>query len=133
MTNFSRMSDFIRNSNSISTVLKIAEQSPEVLRTFKLQERGSPEMLANPNWLYEVELPAVFSHISLLLIETLSETQHGQLLISSKDANHETIIELSGHISHRHKLSRKQLQEMQKLHDYILDAWINCRHFYNRK
>lgn len=133
MTNFSRLSDFIKNSNAISTVLKIAEQSPEALRKFKLQERGSPEILANPKWLYEVELPVVFSHMSLLLIETLSETQHGQLVISSRDANHETIIELIGHISHRHKLSRKQLQEMQKLHEQILDAWINCRHFRNRQ
>jgi hypothetical protein len=75
----------------------------------------------------------VFAHISILLIETLSETQHGQLTISSKKGKYEAIVELSGHISHRHKLNQQELQEIQQLQEHILETWIACRHFHKRK
>lgn len=83
--------------------------------------------------LYAVELPLVFSHMAILLIETLSATQHGQLIISSRKGNYEAIVELSGHISHRHTLSRQELQEIQKLHEHILETWIACRQSRHQK
>ncbi|WP_016953401.1 hypothetical protein [Anabaena sp. PCC 7108] len=119
MTSFLGLPDFIRSSNTIKSVLKIGEQSPEIL--------------AKPKQLYAVELPSVFSHLIILLIETLSETQHGQLTISSKKGKYETIIELSGHISHRYTLSQQELEEIQQLHDQILETWIACRHYQNKK
>ncbi|BBD62177.1 hypothetical protein NIES2109_50150 [Nostoc sp. HK-01] len=127
MTSFSGLPDFIRGSNSIKTILKVGEQSPETLPILKPQERGSPEILANPKQLYAVELPLVFSHMAILLIETLSATQHGQLVISSKKGKYEAIVELSGHISYQHKLNQQELQEIQKLHEHILETWIACR------
>ncbi|MDZ8108753.1 MAG: hypothetical protein RM338_24445 [Nostoc sp. DedQUE12a] len=133
MTSFSRLPDFLRSSNAIKTFMKIGGQSPETLPALKPQERSSPEILVKPKHLYPVELPLVFSHMSILLIETLSETQHGQLTISSKKGKYETIVELSGHISHRHKLSQEELQQIQQLHEHILETWIACRHFQNRK
>jgi len=133
MTSFSGLPDFIRSSNSIKTILKVGEQSPETLPILKPQERGSPEILAKPKHLYAVELPLVFSHMSVLLIETLSATQHGQLVISSKKGKYEAIVELSGHISHRHTLTQQELQEIQQLHEHILETWIACRQSRHRK
>jgi len=133
MTSFSRLPDFLRSSNAIKTVLKIGGQSPETLPALKPQERSSPDVLVKPKHLYAVELPAVFSHINILLIETLSETQHGQLTISSKKGKYETIVELGSHISHRHKLTQEELQEIRQLQEHILETWIACRHFHNRK
>jgi|APFre7841882793_1041355.scaffolds.fasta_scaffold26218_2 hypothetical protein len=121
MQNSSRLGlvDFIRSSNAIKGILKIGEQSPEIL--------------AKSKQAYVVELPSVFAHLIILLIETLSETQHGQLTISSKKGKYEAIVELSGHISHRYTLSPQQLLEIQQLHDYIIDTWIDCRHLQNQK
>ena len=118
MTSFLRLPDFIRSSNTIKSILEIGEQSPEIL--------------AKSKQVY-VELPSVFAHLIILLIETLSETQHGQLTISSKKGKYEAIVELSGHISHRYTLSPQQLLEIQQLHDYIIDTWIDCRHSHNQK
>jgi hypothetical protein len=118
MTSFLRLPDFIRSSNAIKSILKIGEQSPEIL--------------AKSKQVY-VELPSVFAHLIILLIETLSETQHGQLTISSKKGKYEAIVELSGHISHRYTLNQQQLLEIQKLHDYIIDTWIDSRHSHNQK
>jgi hypothetical protein len=123
MTSFPRLPEFIRGSNSIKTVLQIGEQFPEALHILKPQERGSPEILAKPKHLYEVELPLVFSHMSFLLIETLAETQHGQLTISSKKGNYEAIVELSGHISHRYSLNPQEVVKIQKVYDQILKTW----------
>jgi hypothetical protein len=133
MDSFSRLPEFIRSSNTIKTVLKIGEQSPEALQILKPQERGSPEILAKPKQLYVTELPLVFAHMSFLLIETLSETQHGELTISSKKGKYETIVELSGHISHLYKLSPQELQEIQQLHHHIIETWIAWRHSNKRK
>ncbi|MDK2409535.1 hypothetical protein QHH11_03840 [Aphanizomenon sp. PH219] len=118
MKNSLRLADFIRSSNAIKGILKIGEQSPD---------------LAKSKQAYVVELPSVFAHLIILLIETLSETQHGQLTISSKKGKYESIVELSGHISHRYTLSPQQLLEIQQLHDYIIDTWIDCRHLQNQK
>ena len=118
MTSFLRLPDFIRSSNTIKSILEIGEQSPEIL--------------AKSKQVY-VELPSVFAHLIILLIETFSETQHGQLTISSKKGKYEAIVELSGHISHRYTLNQQQLLEIQKLHDYIIDTWIDCRHSHNQK
>ncbi len=119
MTSFLRLPDFIRSSNTIKSILEIGEQFPE--------------NLAKSQKVYEVELPSVFAHLIILLIETLSETQHGQLTISSKKGKYEAIVELSGHISHRYTLSPQQLLEIQQLHDYIIDTWIDRRHSHNQK
>ncbi|MBD2135074.1 hypothetical protein H6F47_22315 [Sphaerospermopsis sp. FACHB-1094] len=113
MTSFFRLTDFIRSGDALKSVLKIGEESPEIL--------------AKPNPLYVVKLPPVFSHISFLLIETLSDTQHGQFTISSKKGKYESIIELSGHISHRYTLNPQELQEIQQLHDHIINTWIDYR------
>ncbi|AFY41541.1 hypothetical protein [Nostoc sp. PCC 7107] len=134
MTSFSGLPDFIRGSNSIKTILKIGEQSPDTSSSiFKLQERGSPEIVLKPKQWCEVELPLVFSHINIMLIETLSETQHGELMITSKKANHETIVNLRSHMSHRHHVNQKQLQEIHKLYEEIIEAWIAYRQSHNQK
>ncbi|MBD2594489.1 hypothetical protein H6G74_09130 [Nostoc spongiaeforme FACHB-130] len=132
MNSCSRLSDFIRTANSVKTVLKIGEPSPETSSIFKPQERGSPEIVLKPKQWCEVELPLVFSHMSILLIETLSETQHGELMVTSRKVNHETAVNLKSHMSHLHYVNQKQLQEIQKLHDYILEAWIAYRQSHNQ-
>ncbi|MBD2356745.1 hypothetical protein H6G41_19290 [Tolypothrix sp. FACHB-123] len=132
MDSFSLLPDFIRSSNNIKTVLKIGEQPPEPLPRLKAQERGSPEIFAKPKQ-FVTELLPVFSHMSFLLIETLAETQHGELIISSKKAKYETIVELSGHISHRYKLTPQELQEIQQLHHYIIESWIAWRQSHKGK
>jgi hypothetical protein len=133
MTSFSRLPEFIRGSNSIKTLMKIGEPPPETLPTFKFPEKGRSEISPKTKQLYAVELPLVFSHMSLLLIETLSETQHGELVISSKKGKYETIVELNGHISHRYGLTPQEVAEIQKLHEQILEAWIAWRHSRHRK
>ncbi|BAY65954.1 hypothetical protein NIES22_60660 [Calothrix brevissima NIES-22] len=133
MDSFSRLPDFIKSSNNIKTVLRIGEQPPEPLPRLKAQERGSPEITAKPKQFYVTELLPVFSHLNFLLIETLAETQHGELIISSKKAKYETIVELGGHISHRYKLSSQDLQEIQQLHHFIIENWIVWRQLHKGK
>ncbi|MBD2302902.1 hypothetical protein H6G80_07590 [Nostoc sp. FACHB-87] len=133
MNSCSRLSDFIRTSNSVKTVLKIGEPSPETASIFKPQERGSPEIVLKPKQWCEVELPLVFSHMSILLIETLSETQHGELMITSRKANHETFVNLKSHINHRHHVNQKQLQDIHTLYEEIIEAWIAYRQSHNQK
>ncbi|MDH6095989.1 hypothetical protein [Umezakia ovalisporum] len=127
------MPDFIRSANNITTILKIGEQNPKPPVEITSPERENLRFLPKTNHFHTIELPLVFSHMSFLLIETLSETQHGELVISSKKGKYETMVELSGHISHRYNLSSQELQQLQQLHDYILETWIAWRQSYKAR
>ncbi|MDZ7958972.1 MAG: hypothetical protein RMY34_14005 [Aulosira sp. DedQUE10] len=126
MTSFSRLPEFIKGSNALKMQLKIEDKPLEAPPTVQSQYKGRHEIF--PKQFYTVDLPTVFSHMSFLLIETLSATQHGEFMTRSKQGKYETIIELSGHISHRYNLSPQELQEIQKIYDQILDTWIFWRH-----
>jgi len=125
MTSFSRLPEFIKGSNAFKMQLKIEDKPLEAAPTVQLQHKGRQEIF--PKQFYTVDLPPVFSHMSFLLIETLSATQHGEFMTRSRQGKYETIIELSGHISHRYNLNPQELEEIQKIYDQIIDNWIFWR------
>lgn len=71
MTSFSGLPDFIRGSNSIKTILEVGEQSP----ILKPQERGSPEILANPKQLYACLLYTSHPNFTEILTQIAQEYQ----------------------------------------------------------
>ncbi|WP_254921399.1 hypothetical protein [Nodularia sp. NIES-3585] len=80
-----------------------------------------------PKPFYSIDLPPVFSHMSFLLIETLSETQYGEFVTRSQKCKYETMVDLCGHISHRYKLNQQEVKEIQQMYDQILDNWLIWR------
>ncbi len=117
-------SDFIKGTNSITMQLRIEEKPWKALPTNK-PENGGNHKLSLP--CYTVELPPVFSHMSFLLIETLSATRHGEFFTRSKQAKYETIVELGGHISHRYNLTPQDIEEINTIYNQVLEMWIAWR------
>ncbi|MBD2772994.1 hypothetical protein [Iningainema tapete] len=123
MTTFSRSQfpEFFSGSDGIKIQLKIGD-TPSVVR---LQEQRNLHIGEQQSGL--IELPSVFSHMSFLLIESLSVTQHGEFFTRSKKGSYETIVELGGHTSYRYHLNRKELEEIQQIYEQILENWIGWR------
>ncbi|WP_414752418.1 hypothetical protein [Anabaena sp. CCY 9910] len=125
MNSFSQLPEFIKGSNTLRMQLKIEENPWETSPKSGLEDKSQPKIL--PIQCYSVDLPPVFSHMTFLLIETLSATQHGEFVTRSKQGKYETIVELSGHVSHRYGLTHQELAEIQTIYDQILETWIAWR------
>ncbi|WP_017314545.1 hypothetical protein [Mastigocladopsis repens] len=121
----SRFPEFFSGSNGIKMHLKFGDTPPEALPMVTLQDKGKQDIFPQQSCL--IELHPVFSHMSFLLIETLSVTQHGEFITRSKKGNYETIVELGGHTSHRYHLDKKELEEIQQMYEQILENWIGWR------
>lgn len=100
----SRFPEFFSGSNGIKMHLNIGDTPPEALPVVRLQDKGKQNLFPKPCSL--IELHPVFSHMSFMLIETLSVTQHGEFITHSKKGSYETIVELGGHTSHRYHLDK---------------------------
>ncbi|QLE57749.1 hypothetical protein [Nostoc sp. TCL26-01] len=125
MNSFSRLPAFIRGSNTIRMQLTIESKPWEASPLLKLNDKNKQDIL--PSQSYSVELPPVFSHMNFLLIESLSETQHGEFITRSKHGRYETFVELSGHISHRYSLTPQEVAQIQTTYEQILEMWIAWR------
>ncbi|MBW4627869.1 MAG: hypothetical protein KME49_20765 [Brasilonema octagenarum HA4186-MV1] len=121
----SRFPEFFSGFSGIKMQLKIGDSPLEALPMVTVQEQGKRDNFLEQPCL--IELHPVFSHMSFLLIEALSATQHGEFITRSKKGNYETIVELGGHISHRYHLDHKELQEIQQMYEHILENWIAWR------
>jgi hypothetical protein len=130
MTSSSRLPEFIGGSNGIKILLKIEDRPLGDSPIVKLQDKQRLKVV--PKQFDTIELPPVFSHMSFLLIETLSGTQHGEFITRSKQSKYETLVELSSHISHRYRLSQQEVEEIQKIYDQILETWIVWRQTRNK-
>ncbi|MDF5730605.1 MAG: hypothetical protein PUP92_21925 [Rhizonema sp. PD38] len=119
---YSPFTEFFSGSDTIHMHLKIGETPLEALP----KDKGKLDIL--PSQSCVIELHPVFSHISFLLIETLSVTQHGEFFARSKQGKYETIVELGGHMSKRYRLTKEDLREIQQIYEQILDTWIALRH-----
>jgi hypothetical protein len=117
-------SDFIKGTNTITMQLRIEDKPCKALPPTKPEGKGNQKIYL-PS--HTVELPPVFSHMSFLLIETLSATRHGEFFTRSKQAKYETIVELGGHISHRYNLTPQEVEEVNKIYDQVLEMWIAWR------
>ena len=120
-------SEFFSGSDAIRMHLKIGETPLEALPKVTPQSKGKLGII--PPQSCVIELHPVFSHISFLLIETLSATQHGEFFARSKQGKYHTIVELGGHMSKRYCLTKEDLREIQQIYEQILDTWIVLRQY----
>lgn len=82
---FSQFPEFFSGSDAIKIHLKIGDEPLEASPMVTLQDKGKQGIFPNQSRL--IQLHPVFSHISFLLIETLSVTQHGEFTACSKGGN----------------------------------------------
>ncbi len=119
---FPRLPEFLSNADAIEMHLKIGDAPLTTSPVVTLQNKGRQDTLPQQSSL--IQLHPVFSHISLLLIQTLSETGHGEFITRSKQGKYETTVEMGGHISHRYRLKKEELEEIQQIYNQILETWI---------
>lgn len=117
-------SNFIQGTNTITMQLRIEDKPWKALSTIKPEDGGN-QKISLPS--YTLELPSVFSHQMLLLMETVSATGHGEFFTRSKQARYETIVELGGHISHRYNLTQREVEEINKIYNQVVEMWIAWR------
>jgi hypothetical protein len=127
----SRFPEFFNDSHGIKMQLKIEDILSEALPVITLENKGKQNIL--PKQPCMIELHPVFSHMSFLLIETLSVTQHGEFIIRSKKGNHETIVELGGHMSQRYHINAQDLEKIQQMYEQILENWVGWRLNHKKK
>ena len=121
----SSFSEFFSGSDTIHMHLKIGETPLEA--SPKVTPQSKEKLSILPPQSCVIKLHPVFSHISFLLIETLSATQHGEFFARSKQGKYQTIVELGGHMSKRYCLTKEDLREIQQIYEQILDTWIVLR------
>ncbi|MCX7592374.1 MAG: hypothetical protein N2235_01190 [Fischerella sp.] len=119
---FSPFPEFFSSSDAIKMYLQIGDASWKTSPTLKPQNKERQGF--SPQELCLIELHPVFSHMSVLLMEAVLLTGHGEFVTRSKKENHQTAIQLSGHISHRYRLNRQEIEEFQVIYDNILENWI---------
>ncbi len=106
-------SSFPRGGDAIQLFAKIGDQDAVTSPSRDLKKTEPSALIA---------LPSVFSHTTFRLIEMLSITQHGAYETRSKQGNHQTIVELGGHIGERHLLNEPELHTVMKLHQQIVES-----------
>jgi tetratricopeptide (TPR) repeat protein len=124
-------SEFLSSPDALRMHLKLGDASMAGSPVVTVQNKGTQDLV--PQQSYLIELHPVFSHISFLLIQSLSETGHGEFITRSKQGKFETIVELGGHVSQRYLLSKQELDEIQQIYDQILDTWIAWRRLSQKK
>jgi hypothetical protein len=128
---FSRFGEFLSSPDALQMHLKFGDASMTGSPIVTVQKKGRQDIFPQPS--YSIELHPVFSHISFLLIQSLSETGHGEFITRSKQGKFEAIVELGGHVSQRYHLKKQELEEIQQIYDQILDNWIKWRQSRNQK
>jgi hypothetical protein len=122
---FSEFPEFLRNAYGMKIHLQIGDVPTSQLPMVILKDTVLPSISPKNSCL--VELHPVFSHMTVMLIQGLLETGHGEFVTRSKKGKYETTVELGGHISQRYCLSIEELKEIQHVYDHIIDAWITWR------
>jgi len=122
---FPGLPEFLSNADVIEMHLKIGDAPLTTSPMVTLQNKGRQDTLPQQSSL--IQLHPVFSHISLLLIQTLSETGHGEFVTRSKQGKYETTIEMGGHVNHRYRLKKEELEEIQQIYDQILETWLTWK------
>ncbi len=128
---FSPFSEFFSSSDAMKIYLQVGDPSYTTSSASKLQNKKKQGV--SPQELCLVELHPAFSHMSVLLMESVLLTGHGEFVTRSKKENYQTAIQFSGHISHRYRLSREEIEEFQVIYDNILDNWIVWKQSQKRK
>jgi hypothetical protein len=113
--------EFFNSSNTFRTNLCIENIAIEDSPFFARPQPVKQDSFLTQCW---YDLPPVFSHINLRVIEMLCETQHGEFTISCKKGNYEIIVETSGHISQRYYLKKTEMEELQKIYYQYTQVWI---------
>ncbi|KST68728.1 hypothetical protein [Mastigocoleus testarum] len=119
---FSPFSEFFSNSNGMKMYLDVGDVSVKPSSVFKLQKKKRQGISPQESCLFELH-PA-FSHMTVLLMESVLLTGHGEFMTRSKKENYQIAIQFSGHISHRYRLNRQEIEEVQIMYDNILENWI---------
>ncbi|NJM72464.1 MAG: hypothetical protein HC862_21135 [Scytonema sp. RU_4_4] len=127
---FSRFREFLSNPDTLKMHLKFGDASMVGSPVVTVQKKGRQELVSQQSYL--IELHPVFSHISFLLIQSLSETGHGEFITRSKQGKFEAIVELGGQVSQRYLLNKEELEDIQQIYDQILDNWIKWRQSRNQ-
>ncbi|GAB1542926.1 hypothetical protein NUACC21_56000 [Scytonema sp. NUACC21] len=119
---FSSFPEFFSTSN-VKMYLKIGDLPLDSLPVVKLQNKEMQSTL--PYQPYLIELHPVFSHMSILLIESLVQTGHGEFITRSKQEKYQTTVDLSGHVSYRYRLDKQQVEEIQQVHEKMIESWMD--------
>ena len=119
---FSPFSEFFSSSDAMKIYLQVGDPSCKMSSASKLHNKKKQGV--SPQELCLVELHPAFSHMSVLLMESVLLTGHGEFVTRSKKENYQTAIQFSGHISHRYRLSKQEVEEFQVIYDNILENWI---------
>ncbi|ARV62152.1 hypothetical protein BZZ01_29125 [Nostocales cyanobacterium HT-58-2] len=122
---FSQFQEFLSRSDAVRMHLKFGDASTTGSPVDTVDKIRRRDFYPQPSYL--IELHPVFSHVSFLLIQSLSETGHGEFITRSKKGNYETIVEVGGHTSHRYLLNKKELEEIQQIYEQISENWIGWR------
>lgn len=109
---FPQLQKFLETAQPMRTYLRIGDNSSESLTGI--------HQVKPPN---TVVLPVAFSHMSLLLIQALCETGHGEFRISSEKKNHEMAVYLGSHICYRYLLKPHELEPIQNAYDRVTNTW----------
>lgn len=115
---FSRLPEFLTTADAVRMHLKFGDTALTACPKYKDKQEILPKQSSL------IQLHPVFSHISLMLIQTLSETGHGEFVTRSKQGKHEATIEMGGHISYRYRLKKEELEEIQQIYEQVLKEWI---------
>ena len=125
---FSPFSEFFSSSDAMKMYLQVGDSSCKISSASNLQNKKRQGV--SPQELFLIELHPAFSHMSVLLMESVLLTGHGEFVTRSKQENYQTAIQFSGHISHRYRLSKQEVEEFQVIYDNILDNWIAWKRSY---
>ncbi|PLZ88006.1 hypothetical protein CEN44_16350 [Fischerella muscicola CCMEE 5323] len=113
--------EFFNSSNTFKTNLCIENIAIEDSPFFAKPQPVKKDSFLTQHW---YDLPPVFSHINLRVIEMLCETQHGEFTISCKKGNYEIIVETSGHVRQRYYLTKTEIEDLQKIYYQYTQVWI---------
>jgi hypothetical protein len=122
---FSEFPEFLRNADGMKMHLQIGDVSVSDSSIVMLKDRVLPTISPKKSCL--IELHPVFSHMTVMLIQGLAETGHGEFVTRTKKGKYEATVELGGHISQRYCLSIEELKEIQYVYDHIIETWIAWR------
>lgn len=106
--------DFLETPEALKTHLYFGNAPLEVKP--KLNQR-----LKQPKLI----LPPVFSYMDFLLIQTLSETGHGEFRVQIERKNNEFVVFVKSHLSQRYFLSHKESEIMHEAYQQIITNWKN--------
>jgi hypothetical protein len=114
----------INTTAGIGTIKLQEFLQDSVMRTglyFNISSEVKPQLNEKPESSI-IMLPPVFSHMSFLLIQALSETGHGEFRVSTEKRNYAYVVYLSSHVSYRYLLSQKELALLHNMNDLVASS-----------